>query len=170
MLTVLASMALAVAAAGPVAAQGTDFGGTWHLDRDASEFQEFGGGCGGGPGRGGPGRGMMGAATLVITQADDLLIEQQSEQGTRTLTYHLDGRESTNAGPRGNRTTASMWDGAALVTEGSQQLSTPRGDFTFDLIERRSLSDDGQTMTVESTRMMPFGDVTVTLVYTKSTT
>ncbi len=63
-----------------------------------------------------------------------------------------------------------MWDGAALVTEGSQQLSTPRGDFSFDLIERRSLSDDGQTMTVESTRTMPFGDVTVTLVYTKSTT
>ncbi len=181
MLTVLASMALAVAAAGPVAAQGTDFGGTWHLDRDASEFPEFGGRRGGGGGggfggrggrRGGPGGVRGGATTLVITQTADLLtIEQQSERGTtRTLSYHLDGSESSNEGPRGDLTSTSAWDGSALVTEGNQQLSTPRGDFSIDIVERRTLSDDGQTMTIESTRAMPFGDMAMTLVYTKSTT
>ena len=161
------TLVLMVAAAAPVATQGTDFSGTWQLDRDASEFPQFGGG--GGRGRS-PGR-MMGGATLVITQTADLLtIEQQSERGSRTLRYHLDGRESTNEVPRGELTTRSAWDGAALVTQGSQQLSTPRSDMSVDLVERRSLSADGHTMTVESTRATPRGDIAMRLVYTKSTT
>lgn len=177
-LTVLASVALVFAPTGPATAQGIDFTGTWQLDRDASEFPEFGGRRGGGRGgggfgggRGGPGGVRGGAATLVIAQTADLLtIEQQSERGTRTLSYRLDDSESSNEGPRGDLTSTSAWDGSALVTEGTQQLSTPRGDFSIDIVERRTLSDDGQTMTIESARTMPFGDTAMILVYTKSTT
>ena len=65
-------------------------------------------------------------------------------------------------------TTMSSWDGAALVTAGSQTVSTPRGELTLETQERRTLSSDGQTMTVASIRTTPRGDIAITLVYRKS--
>ena len=166
-LTALVALVLAAGTGTPVLAQGSDFSGTWHLDRDASEFPQFGGGGGGGrPGGRGGGRGGGAAATVVITQSADLLtMEQRAERGSRTMTYRLDGSESTNGAGRGEMVSTSRWDGATLVTEGTMNLSTPRGDFSLDIVERRSLSDDGQTLTVESTRSAPFGDIVMTLVY-----
>ena len=169
--------ALAVLVAFPAGAQTPDFSGTWQLDRDASVLPERGagprGGRGGGPGRGGPGRGGgpggFGAArTLVITQSSDLLtIEQQTPRGGRSVRYRLDGSESTSPGPRGDLVTTSSWDGATLLTVGTQEMSTPRGDFSMDIIEQRSLGADGLTLTVESVRMLPFGEVASTLIYRK---
>ena len=148
----------------PAGAQDTNFLGTWRLDREGSEFPEFGGGGFGGR-RGGLGGG---AATLVIVQsAEVLIIERQTERGSRVVTYRLDGRESTHTGPRGELTTTSSWEGGTLVTEGTQELSTPRGNFSIDLVERRTLADDGQTLTVESTRTTRRGDISATLVYRK---
>lgn len=168
-----ALLAAAALAAPPAAAQSADFSGTWRLDADASEFPDFGGGggrlFGGGGGRGGGGRGGPGpggARTLVIVQtATMLIVEQQSDRGSRAVTYRLDGEESTNSGPRGEQTSRSRWDGAALVTEGTQSVSTPRGDFTLEFTERRTLSADGRTMTVSATRTTPRGDIDTTLVY-----
>ena len=65
-------------------------------------------------------------------------------------------------------TTTSRWDGVALVTEGTNVVSTPRGELTLDIHERRTLSPDGQTMTVESTRITPRGELNATVVYRKS--
>ena len=62
----------------------------------------------------------------------------------------------------------SSWDGAALVTHGSQTMSTPRGEFVLEMHERRTLSRDGQTMTVASTRTTPRGKIATTLVYRRS--
>lgn len=173
--TLVLAGALAALIAAPAQAQGPDFSGTWQLDRDASEIPEFGGGRGGrrgGPGRGGgrrqggPGGFGGAAATLVITQSSDLLtIEQQNPRGSRSVGYRLDGSESTSSGPRGNLVTTSSWDGATLLTVGTMELSTPRGDFSMDLVEQRSLSPDGRTLTVESMRMLPFGEVSTKLVY-----
>ncbi len=169
----LALLAMAALAA-PAAAQGTDFSGTWRLDADASQLPDFGGGgrrFGGGGGRRQGGRGGGGgfgggARTLVIVQTGAMLIvEQQSDRGSRAVTYRLDGEESTNSGPRGEQTTRSRWDGAALATEGTQSVSTPRGDFSLEFTERRTLSADGQTLTVEATRSTPRGDIDTTLVY-----
>ena len=169
----LALLAMAALAA-PAAAQGTDFSGTWRLDADASQLPDFGGGgrgFGGGGGRrqgrrGGGGGFGGGARTLVIVQTGAMLIvEQQSDRGSRAVTYRLDGEESTNSGPRGEQTTRSRWDGAALATEGTQSVSTPRGDFSLEFTERRTLSADGQTLTVEATRSTPRGDIDTTLVY-----
>lgn len=164
----------AAALAAPAAAQEADFSGTWRLDADASALPDFGGGRrfggggrprGGGGGRG-PGRPGGGAAALVVVQTPALLIvEQQSDRGSRAVTYRLDGEESSNAGPRGEQTSRSRWDGAALVTEGTQAVSTPRGDFSMEFTERRTLSADGGTMTVETTRSTPRGDLDTTLVY-----
>ncbi len=174
----------AAALAAPAAAQGTDFSGTWRLDADASELPDFGGGrrLGGGRGFGGGGRGLGGgrgpggggggglglggARTLVIVQTGAMLIvEQQTGRGSRAVTYRLDGEESTSSGPRGEQTSRSRWDGAALVTEGAQSVDTPRGSFTLEFSERRTLSADGATMTVETTRSTPRGDIDTTLVY-----
>ena len=166
----LALLAMA-ALAGPAAAQGTDFSGTWRLDADASELPDFGGGGrlfgGRGGGRQGGGGGPAGGArTLVIVQTPAMLIvEQQSDRGSRAVTYRLDGEASTSSGPRGEQTTRSRWDGAALVTEGTQSVSTPRGDFSLEFTEWRTLSADGATMTVESVRSTPRGDMEATLVY-----
>lgn len=170
--TVFVPLALlaAVALAAPAAAQGTDFSGTWRLDADASELPDFGGGgrrlFGGGRRAGGGGGGLGGAPTLVIVQTPAMLIiEQQSDGGSRAVTYRLDGEESTNSGPRGAQTTVSRWDGAALVTEGTIEVETRLRDFSITVTERRTLSADGQTMTIAATRTTPRGDVDSTLVY-----
>ena len=178
--TLVLAVALCALVAMPAGAQTPDFSGTWRLDRDASDMPERGagprGGRGGGPGgragrRGGPGGpgGFGGpAATLVITQSADLLaIEQQTPRGNRSVSYRLDGGESTSAGPRGDLVTTSSWDGATLLTVGTMEISTPRGDFSMDIIEQRSLSADGRTLTLQSVRMLPFGEVASTLVYRK---
>lgn len=171
------AIALPALAAIPAEAQTPDFSGTWQLDRDASDMPERGagprGGRGGGPGRragGGGGPGGFGgpAARLVITQSADLLtVEQQTPRGSRAVRYRLDGGESTSAGPRGDLVTTSSWDGPTLLTVGTMQMSTPRGDFSLDIIEQRSLSADGRTLTVQSVRMLPFGEIASTLVYRK---
>ncbi len=177
-LTALVVAALVGLAAVPAQAQTPDFSGTWQLDRGASDLPERGagprGGRGGGPGRGGrPGRGggpgaFGPAGTLVITQSSDLLtVEQQTPRGSRSVGYRLDGSESTSSGPRGDVVTTSSWEGATLLTVGTMEMSTPRGDFSLDIIEQRSLSTDGRTLTVESVRMLPFGEVASTLVYRK---
>ena len=165
----LALLAMAALAA-PAAAQGTDFSGTWRLDADASELPDFGGGgrrlFGGGRRQGGGGGGLGGAPTLVIVQTPAMLIiEQQFDGGSRAVTYRLDGEESTNSGPRGAQTTVSRWDGAALVTEGTIEVETRLRDFSITVTERRTLSADGQTMTIAATRTTPRGDVDSTLVY-----
>ena len=181
-LVCISTLALITFAGGPVEAQDADFSGTWTLDRDASEFpQERGSGGGGRGGFGGGGGGRFGGggragfagggpATVTITQTGgELVMEQEARGQSLTVTYRLDGSESENSGPRGGMTTTmSSWEGGALVTEGSQTLSTPRGEFTLEMQERRTLSDNGQTMTVVSTRTTPRGDITAALVYRKS--
>ena len=172
----VAAVTLAALVAAPAQAQIPDFSGTWQLDRDASDMPERGarprGGRGGGPGRGGGRPGGRGgfdpAPQLVIAQSSDLLtIEQQTPRGTRSVGYRLDGSESTSPGQRGDLVTTSSWDGATLLTVGTMEMSTPRGDFSMDIIEQRSLSADGLTLTVQSVRMLPFGEMASTLVYRK---
>ena len=173
---VLALAALAVllgAPAATVSAQGTDFSGTWNLDRNSSELpQGRGGGRGGGGRRGGGrrgGRGGLMAETLVITQtAASVTVEQQSDGQSRSIEYALDGSETTVQQGNGTLTVSASWDGATLVTEGTQSIETGRGNFTLDLTERRTLSSDGRTLTIETTRGTPRGSQTFRLVYQKA--
>ncbi|MCH2253736.1 MAG: hypothetical protein MK365_11295 [Vicinamibacterales bacterium] len=172
---VLALAALAVllgAPAATVSAQGTDFSGTWNLDRDSSELPQGRGGGRGGGGRGGGGRGGRGrlmAETLVITQtAASVTVEQQSDGQSRSIEYALDGSETTVQQGNGTLTVSASWDGATLVTEGTQSIETGRGNFTLDLTERRTLSSDGRTLTIETTRGTPRGSQTFRLVYQKA--
>ncbi len=110
------------------------------------------------------------AETLVINQnATSVTVEQQSGDQSRTIEYALDGSETTVEVGNGTLTVTASWDGAALVTEGTQSIQTGRGNFSLDIAERRTLSSDGQTLTIETTRSTPRGDQTFRLVYRKAT-
>ncbi|MEE2613470.1 MAG: hypothetical protein VX975_06575 [Acidobacteriota bacterium] len=162
-LTLAALAVLLGAPAATVSAQGTDFSGTWNLDRDSSELPQ-GRGAGG---RGGRGRLM--AETLLISQtAASVTVEQQSDDQSRSIEYALDGSETTVQQGNGTLTVSASWDGTTLVTEGTQSIETGRGNFTLDLTERRTLSSDGRTLTIETTRGTPRGSQTFRLVYQKA--
>ncbi len=163
MFTMPAAALFVAASVVSVFAQTPDFSGTWKLDTDRSEITAGRGGRRGGRGGGTPN-------AMVITQtATELTIEQSAGNQSRTLTYTLEGESSIPAGRGGNMTITSHWDGATLVSEGNQELSFGgRGGITIEVREVRSLSADGQTLTVEVTRTTPRGANTNTLVYTKA--
>ena len=167
-LTLAALAVLLGAPAATVSAQGTDFSGTWNLDRDSSELPQ-GRGAGGRGGGGRGGRGSLMAKTLVINQtAASVTVEQQSDGQSRSIEYALDGSETTVQQGNGTLTVSASWDGTTLVTEGTQSIETGRGNFTLDLTERRTLSSDGRTLTIETTRGTPRGSQTFRLVYQKA--
>ena len=170
-LTLAALAVLLGAPAATVSAQDTEFSGTWNLDRNSSELPQGRGGGRGGGGRAGGrgGRGRLMAETLVITQtAASVTVEQQSDGQSRTIEYALDGSEMTVEAGNGTLSVSAGWDGATLVTEGTQSIETGRGNFTLDLTERRTLSSDGRTLTIETTRGTPRGSQTFRLVYQKA--
>ncbi len=162
MFTMPAAALFLAASVVSIFAQTPDFSGTWKLDTDRSEITAGRGGRRGGRGGGTPN-------AMVITQtATELTIEQSAGNQSRTLTYTLEGESSIPAGRGGSMTITSHWDGATLVSEGSQELSFGGGGITIEVREVRSLSEDGQTLTVEVTRTTPRGANTNTLVYTKA--
>ncbi len=162
MVTMSAAALFVAAGVVSVFAQTPDFSGTWKLDTDRSQITAGRGGRRGGRGGGTP-------DALVITQtATELTMEQSMGNQSRTLTYTLEGESSIPAGRGGSMTITSHWDGATLVSEGSQELSFGGGGITIEVRQVRSLSADGQTLTVEVTRTTPRGANTNTLVYTKA--
>jgi hypothetical protein len=139
------------------AAQVPDFTGTWKIDLIKSDAAPAG--------RGGQQMDMS-QLTLTITQtAETLTIVQTGMGPDRTITYHLDGRESVNAGQRGEMKSTSRWDGATLVTDGVTHAETPMGAMTITTHEVRSLNKDGTEMTVTTTSDTPRGKMTRTTVF-----
>jgi hypothetical protein len=142
---VLAATVLAVAAL--AYAQKPDFSGAWTLDRDASQMRG-GGAPGGGGGGGGRMGAMMGPMTVKQT-GDTLVIERQMGDNKMTMTYKLDGTESTNTmmsrGGQVEAKSTAKWDGNKLV------ISTKRdmGGQTVETVETWSLADG--VLTIDST-------------------
>lgn len=154
---------LASVALRPAAAQGkTDFSGSWKLNMEKSD--PMGGRMGGGGGMGG---GMADAVTTITQTATQLTIETKFGDQTRTVTYFLDGKESTNQSRMGETKSKAHWDGGSLVIESTGTYTGANGAMTITSKEVRSLGDDGKTMTVVSTRSTPNGEVTSKRVYDK---
>jgi hypothetical protein len=152
---------LALAVVIPVAgatAQSPDFSGTWKINLIKSDAP---------PARGGQQVDMSNLMLAITQTAEQLTIVQSGMGPERTSTYFLDGRESTNAGMRGEMKTTSTWDGAKLVTDGKAEAQTPNGPMTMTLNEVRSLSEDGKTMTVSTTTDTPMGKRTMKRVFEK---
>ncbi len=139
----LAVTALAFAQAKP------DFSGTWTLDPARSEM---------GAGPGGGGRGPGGPMTVKQT-ATELSREVSRGGQAMTITYKLDGSESTNTmGPMTSKSTAS-WSGDKLVVKTVRD--TPNG--AMETTETWSLGTGGKELTIAS--VSPRGERK--MVYTK---
>jgi hypothetical protein len=143
---VLSLAALTVLATTVGAQAKPDFSGTWK--RNAEKSDPMGGGMGGGGG-GGAGAAMATATTVITQTADKLTLEIKMGEMSRSLAYTLDGKESVNPGMRGGEMKSiAKWDGANLVIESTAVM----GERTINSKEVRSLSADGKTMTVTTTR------------------
>src|SRR5206468_9348896 len=92
-----------------------DFSGTWTLDTAKSDPAPQGRGGGGG------------AASVTIKQTgNELSVTSEGRQGPQTMTYKLDGSESTNqvmgrGGAQSVKSTAK-WDGSNLVIETTREF------------------------------------------------
>ncbi len=167
---------LGVLAGSAQAQEKPNFSGTWKLDPSQSQM---GGGMGGrqGGGGGGAGGGRQGAGMaaqeVTITQDGNTLRITMTVMGeARTLNYAIGGAPSTNAATMGRMggesVTTTVWDGNALVTSGTTNVTTPQGAMSIQTHEVRTVSHDLRTMTVALRRTTPMGENTTTMVYTKN--
>jgi hypothetical protein len=84
------------------------------------------------------------ANELAITRA-------MGPNGDATLTYKLDGSESTNSMGRGGQVTSkAAWDGSKLVITSVQTVNGPNGEMTVNTKDVYSLA--GGNLILETTR------------------
>jgi len=164
-LVIVTALALALPAVARAQSK-PDFSGSWTLDQSKSDPPPMrGGGGGGGGGREGRGRGGFGGGAQTIRQSgNELSITSEGRGGPQTMTYKLDGSESTNKvmgrGGEMDAKSKARWDGSKLVIETTREM----GGNPVTITETRTLSSDGKEMTVE----MNFNGNSRKLVYTKS--
>jgi hypothetical protein len=136
------------------------------------------GGGGGNPGSRTPspefGGGEEKDLTLNIDQtATELKISRQwtSNDKPQTLeqTFTLDGKEIENPAPTGGViVTKSKWSKGTLVTEGTQQILMGEREVDLRIKEECSLSKDGKTLTIKTTRKSERGQMQVKQTFKRS--
>jgi len=164
--TLLATVAMA---AGP------DFNGAWLRDSANSDpapsamWLTMNGGPGG-PGGGGRGGGRgFGPAQVIMTVHQDAKIVHVELQGV-THEYELDGNphtKTTDTGIQKAEITANL-QGDTLVIGTSQPYGGMPGNATLNIKEVWSLSPDGNTLTITTTRDVPARRETFKQVYTRT--
>jgi hypothetical protein len=96
-----------------------------------------------------------------------------SDEPEFVQTFKLDGSESVNPVPAGSGElrTRTSWDKGKLVTLGTQQPSGSNDAARLDIVVKQefSLSKDGKTLTVKTSRTMTRGQVTTTQTFTRQT-
>ncbi len=192
------TVVLAMVAPAAAVAQTSDFSGTWQLESQitpvsapvqgaapgtratiARSGAAFNRGAVSLSGRFGRIRQFMRsrpADHLVITQSStELAVEEHwtpsIEGGAyhRSLRYRLDGSDSTNPFQGGEWTTTSSWDGDTLVTMGTREQRGRRSSTTIEVQEVRSLSGDGQMLTVETIVTSEGSETKNTLIFKRVT-
>jgi hypothetical protein len=135
--------ALVLAAA--LAAQTTNFAGTWTLVPDPNAAAG-----GGGRGRGGFGGGLGETATIA-QDAATLTVTRTAQMGEIKSVYKLDGSESTNTmnfgGNSVDQVSKAKWDGPKLVITTSSNF----GGNAFETTMTLSLDPSGNLL-VENSR------------------
>lgn len=155
------SVVMSVAIATLVFAQGKlDFSGTWILDAAKSDLGRTSSAAKQMP---------MRTVTLVLKQTSDALtIQRTTGEQKETAVYKMDGSVSTNKLPSGNESKSTVkWVGSTLVTKTTTKMDDSLGGGIAEMTDVRSLSADGQVMTLVVTRQTPRGDVKQTLLYNK---
>jgi hypothetical protein len=135
-MSALVLLALIFAGMGCSHADRPDFSGSWQLDAAQSDF--------------GPEPGPSQSTQIIEHNEPVLRVTADSEgfmgQNHVELEFVTDGSEKIQTVDGKPRKTRTHWDEGVLVTEwGIDNPGPPR----FEMVERRSLSADGQTMTVK---------------------
>lgn len=157
------------------------FSGTWTLDVSKSKLGD---------------RNNIESQTLTVAQTDkDIRVAAQTKRsappagapgggggggrmggpggpgGESSTTYNLDGKEVTieQETPMGKVPVkmSGKADGAKLKLASSRTFNGPNGEITTTTKETWSLSDDGNTLTVEREMTSPRGTNSTTSVYTR---
>jgi hypothetical protein len=130
-----------------------NFSGTWQIDKSRTVIQSersFGSFANS--------FANYGVLTLVIDHREpELKIEQHASlkiaQRTLVSTYYTDGRETSNRGGRGEAITSkSHWDNGTVVTDLRIVRGQGAGAQTFWRRDVMSLSEDGKSLAMDSTR------------------
>jgi len=126
------------------ASYGTDFSGTWVLDKDRSFSNPAGL-----------------DQTLVVTQTGDQLkvdvrlVTAQGGERTLTETYVLDGKETdftpvgAQEGTKGKRKASWLPDHRGILVDDEITSTTPQGSTVQKVARKWTLSADGKTLTVD---------------------
>ncbi len=162
---VISSLLFSVSLTGFAGEEVVDFSGRWVVDQKRSD-----------PGEG---RREVSPSELEIEQEENRLIVERSAvspEGRRevlTEEYTLDGETNVNTGMRGQEIRSTVrWsdDREALIFETTQRIE-PRGRRDqvreMEATEIWSLSDDGDTLTVEITRQTQRGQMKRRIVYNR---
>ena len=195
----LAAMLLVGTAVG--AAAPTNFTGTWSLDKSKSKdlpgmiaenIESYtltvaqdekqltvetkinwkNGGPGGGGGQGGPGAGGSGGGGGQGGGGGMGRGRGGMGMGMPSVTYKLDGSETTvesTGGRPGSATLKAVWadGGKALDLSNVRKFSTPEGEMTQTTKEHWELSADGKTLTIQRAGESRRGPMNYTLVFNK---
>lgn len=117
-----------------------DFSGRWKLSEQETSA----------PG----GKGSLGnheEPVTIVQSTDRLALKVESADSAGRFEYDVTGRTLQTAGPGGEKImVTSIWEGRTLVTKGRRLFTSPGGAALHSFEERRSLSADGQRMTVET--------------------
>ena len=134
-----------------------NFSGTWTMNEAKSKFGGEGGGPGGGPG------GPMGPATMTVAQDANILTSDQTMRGRdgeeikMSMKYNLDGKESENTFfMDAKRKSTLIWsaDKKSITINSSMIFDRDGESREMKESETWTLSDDGKTLFIESTRPM----------------
>lgn len=187
------TVGLLVAVASPAPAQSKpDFSGTWVVEQverseRPADVGADAGARGSGRSRGAAGGGRRGGQRqqgqasdraaamprpqqgqrIQITQtADRLIVTSRTQGDDQTLSYALDGSETTNSVGSISMKSRTKWEGVALVTETSQPASGQDTE-TRSIRDVRSINQDGK-MVVHAAVSGPRGAMTTTVTYTRA--
>jgi hypothetical protein len=138
-----------------------NFSGNWALNESKSKFGDS------------PFR--MASTTLVVKQDGNTLSTDRTMAGPdgemkMTNNYTLDGKVSENTGMMDMKTKSTVaWsEDKSSITISSTMVFDMNGESReMKSAETWKLSDGGKTLTIESTRTRPDGDMKTTAVYDK---
>ena len=159
LLMICVSLCLSVLAASAMSAAPADFSGTWELDKSKSEMA-----AGGGQ------QGTPDSITWRVTQAKDTItIESKTvvggqERPAQTLTYKLDGSETTGEIPgRGGQmqkvALKAKWqaDGKILELSRVRNMNIQGQDITVTTLEHLELAEGGKVLKAHNSTETPQG-------------
>jgi hypothetical protein len=158
LMMLVSALSLAVGTALACAQGKTNFSGTWLLDKSRSDLSAL-------SGMGEDAEKAQNATVtmVVVHQEPNLKVTRtlKTDEGekTQTQTYHTDGTETTNAGPRGGPIVSkASWEGNNLVIVSTRTMTILWKDVSVQGKTIWSLSPDGKTLLVDSHVHSPRGE------------